>query len=421
MQTLRMLALTSVLGASLLPPHCAGQTRFKTIYQFGAYPDAQTPTGLVAGPQGVYYGASAAGGIYGYGTVFQLTPPSVPGGSWTETVLYSFAPQDGDGTVVGATPSVGANGTIYGTSMFPGYGTVWQLQPPGTEGGSWTDTVLLNTSHSGDIQYLSNAIAGPNGVVYALAETGTYFHGTVIQLTPPAIPGGEWAVAQIYAFTGGADGGGPFGLIVNSKGVLYGTTMSGGSGNFGTVFELTPPATAGAAWTENVIYNFGDDDNGCEPTASPVMDGDGNLYGTASRCGSAESGTVWELQRPATPDGAWTLTVLYTFQTVSNGLVSTSPLIVRGGTIYGALAGDVGTALRGGSIFELQKPATPGQPWTQTILHLFTSDAEPFGGLALDRGAVIGTTNHGDPIPGYPFPPTGIGTVFSVQGIEGGN
>ena len=40
------------------------------------------------------------------------------------------------------------------------------------------------------------------------------------------------------------------GLIADSKGNLFGTTYVGGASGVGTVFELSPPATAGGAWTE---------------------------------------------------------------------------------------------------------------------------------------------------------------------------
>jgi len=418
MKTLRLLSLGVALGASFLPLQCAGQARFRTIYRFGSYPDAQTPTGLANGPNGVLYGASATGGIYGYGAVFSLTPPAAPGESWTETVLYSFAPQNGGGAYPAASPVVGADGTIYGTTLSPGYGTVWMLQPPSSAGDSWTETVLYRATYGGGIQYLSGAIPGPNGAVYALAETGSYGRGAVFELTPPTVPGGEWGETVIYDFTGGADGSGPAGMIVDPKGVLYGTTTGGGSSGAGTVFELKPPATS---WTEEVIYNFTTGDDGCEPTEPPVMDADGNLYGTTGGCGSADLGTVWELQPPSAPGGIWTQTVLYAFQNSGDGKLPASPLIVRNGIIYGALATGVGTNGKGGSVFELQKPASPGQPWTETILYLFTSSDEPYGNLALDGiGKLVGATNQGDPLPGYPLPPYGIGRLYCITGMGGG-
>ena len=315
---------------------------------------------------------------------------------------------------------MGADGTIYGTTLSPGYGTVWMLQPPAAAGGAWTLTTLYRATYSGGIQYMSSAIPGPNGVVYALTQTGTYWHGAVVELTPPSLPGGDWGETIAYAFTGGTDGAAPAGIIADAKGGLYGTTTAGGSAYYGVVFELKPPATAGGAWTEKVLYNFVSGDDGCQPIQPPAMDASGNLYGTASMCGNGSAGTVWELARPGSPGGTWTQTVLYAFPDSSNGRLPASPLIVRGGTIYGSLEGGVGTAGTGGSIFELQKPSSPGQPWTETTLYLFTGKAMPYGNLALDgSGRLLGTTNQGDPLPGYPIPPTGVGTIFSITGIGG--
>src|ERR1700679_3691108 len=73
----------------------------------GAHPSAS----LVIGTNGVLYGTTQYGGsatagsrcsqygATGCGTVFQLTPPSASGGTWTETILHSFTGQNGDGSV----------------------------------------------------------------------------------------------------------------------------------------------------------------------------------------------------------------------------------------------------------------------------------------------------------------------------------
>ena len=71
---------------------------------------------------GNLYGTTSKGGRYGtssggYGTVFELTPPSTSGGNWTESVLWSF----GNGSD-GATPEAGLvvdnSGNLYGTTTW---------------------------------------------------------------------------------------------------------------------------------------------------------------------------------------------------------------------------------------------------------------------------------------------------------------
>lgn len=124
----------------------------------------------------------------------------------------------------------------------------------------------------------------------------------------------------IYSFQGGSDGQNPYtALIADRNGNLYGTTVSGGVSlgcaiGCGTVFELSPPATEGGAWSETQLYVFqGGDDDGANPF--------GGL----------------EPSPPATPGGQWTATVLHEFGgTPSDGFYPQSGLVFdRKGTLYG--------------------------------------------------------------------------------------
>jgi uncharacterized repeat protein (TIGR03803 family) len=80
-----------------------------------------------------------------------------------------------------------------------------------------------------------------NGVLVGTAYTGGLGWGTVFELSPPAQAGGAWSLHEIYAFTGGADGANPrAGVIFGAHGVIYGSTEQGGAAGYGTVFSLTP-------------------------------------------------------------------------------------------------------------------------------------------------------------------------------------
>jgi uncharacterized repeat protein (TIGR03803 family) len=100
----------------------------------------------------------------------------------------------------------------------------------------------------------------------------------------------------LYAFKGGADGGGPYaGVTFDGSGNIYGTTLAGAS-NSGTVFELTANTHS-----EKVLWTF-DGKDGSAPLAPVVLDGAGNLFGTTSsgggnkRCyAKAGCGNVFEL------------------------------------------------------------------------------------------------------------------------------
>jgi uncharacterized repeat protein (TIGR03803 family) len=85
---------------------------------------------------------------------------------------------------------------------------------------------------------------GAGGVLYGTTQRGgTANNGTVFSLTPPAVPGGIWAEAVLHSFIGGpSDGERPHArLVVDSTGLLYGTTYNGGADlQPGAVFSLTP-------------------------------------------------------------------------------------------------------------------------------------------------------------------------------------
>jgi uncharacterized repeat protein (TIGR03803 family) len=80
----------------------------------------------------------------------------------------------------------------------------------------------------------------------ATACPGSYFVfggcGIVFELTPPTTPGGAWTETILHSFSGqGGDGAIPLGaLALSSSGVLYGTTSAGGTAGRGTVFSIVP-------------------------------------------------------------------------------------------------------------------------------------------------------------------------------------
>ncbi len=170
------------------------------------------------------------------------------------------------------------------------------------------------------------------------------------------------------------------GLIADSVGNLYGTTRYGGYA-YGTVFEFSPPTTSGGAWTETVLYAFNPNViiDGAYPFSTLVFDKSGNLYGTTS-ISSHGYGTVFELSPPATAGGAWTRKLLMDVPVDgSKGTNLQGNLIFdAAGNLYGTtLCGGAGTlcgSRKGfgcGTVFELKPPVKAGAGWTETILHSF--------------------------------------------------
>ena len=174
-----------------------------------------------------------------------------------------------------------------------------------------------------------------------------------------------------------------------------GTAPYGGTapGQLGEVFQLTPPAAAGGAWTETVIHNFGYGGAYAGNPNSLTVASDGTIYGTTygyDLIGDRGMGSVFELTPPASPDGRWSYRVLQDF----GGYHPSPGLILRDGNLYGAVA----TALQAGNIFEMQPPSTPGDAWTTTYLHQFT-DLVPYVDLMDKNGALYGValTETGEP------------------------
>jgi hypothetical protein len=161
---------------------------------------------------------------------------------------------------------------------------------------------------------------------------------------------------------------------------------------------LEPPATPGGAWTEAVLHSFTGGVDGSYPAAPPVVTADGTLYGSTT--GTVDPGgypgvsglsEVFQLtplgSESAPPDGAWNKTLLAAFG-YGNLQGMAASLILRGGAIYGAAA-----TPSGGEVFELQKPAAAGGPWTKMVLHTFKDRGTPTGTLVMDKsGAIYGVT-----------------------------
>ena len=267
------------------------------LYKFTGALDGGEPYGAVTFDKaGNIYGTTAQGGpqsgncfLGSCGTVYKLTPAN---GSWTESVLYSFAGGndgqwpvgsvifDGAGNLYGSTNGGGPYGGSYG------YGTVFQLAPSGS---GWAENILYAFHGGSDGQApLDSPILDESGNLYGTnAGGGTGGGGTVYQLTPS---NGNWTLTTLYGFTGSA---GPYGgVIMDAAGNLYGTTQLDGAYGQGSAFKLTPSS---GSWTYTSLHDFTGGSDGGLPGCTLTFDASGNLYGTTTEGGANQYGVVFEI------------------------------------------------------------------------------------------------------------------------------
>lgn len=317
--------IVAAAAAAIAFPLAAHEQKFKILYAFHLPPDGNRPSGVMArDTAGNLYGTTMYGGgsgCYsptGCGVIFELDKAGV------ENVLHSFA-GDPDGEFPNAVIRDAA-GNLYGTTSAGGantWGTVFKLNTSGKE------TILYNfTPRDGGAVPLSGLIMDSAGNLYGTTLNGgtgpcSSFApgcGTVFKCDTS----GKETV--LYSFQGVPDAEFPYGdLIQDAEGNFYGTTGYGGTSNQGTVFKLD------VTGKETVLYSFTSVPDGANPHAGLIHDQAGNLYGTTLTGGTGQCdseplgtgcGTVFKL------DTTGHESVLYSFR---GGLDGTGPLPVWSG------------------------------------------------------------------------------------------
>jgi len=129
---------------------------------------------------------------------------------------------------------------VAGGGNISGGGIVFRLTA--ASGGRWKETVLHWFSNNGPGAFTAGLLFDSSGSLYGTTAEGAKSRGTVLRLNRPAKQGGKWVPTLLYTFQGSPDGAGPRArLISDGLGNLYSTTEGGGgSGGYGTVFEVKP-------------------------------------------------------------------------------------------------------------------------------------------------------------------------------------
>jgi hypothetical protein len=221
------------------------------------------------------------------------------GGAWKESVLFSF-----DNAVTGASP-VGSllfdtAGALYGAlSMGPGVGrgVVYKLIPPAAPRQPWSEAALHRFADGDGNGPLGGLFFDTNGGLYGVTKGGGRFGaGVAVRLAPPITAGNPWTETMLHSFSGGRDGGVPSAPpFQDTTGSIYGGAGSGGLSDKGGVYRITPPATAGRAWSQAVLYSFHGPD-GSRPNTVLSTDGSGEIYGATAAGGSRQAGSVFALR-----------------------------------------------------------------------------------------------------------------------------
>lgn len=303
-----------------------------TLHQFS--PGGLPESGVIAGPDGAFYGAAELGGSNGLGSIYRITAAG------DFSTLYSFT-GGGNGLRPKAALTLGSDGSFYGTTSEggngTGSGTIFRVTP----GGAYSQLHSFDLATTGN-QPLGKLLQASDGNFYGTTTSfGANNAGTLYRLTPTGV------ITVLHAFRGDtSEGGGPAaGVIQGADGALYGTTAGGGSTAGGTVYRVT---LDGAFST---LYTFRSGAPGENPRSPLLLGRDGNFYGTASNISFNDSrGVVYRL----TPQGQYA--VVYQSASLANedGLED-EPIQAADGDLYVPTRSD--GSFNFGSVIAISGPA----------------------------------------------------------------
>ena len=220
-------------------------------------------------------------------------------------------------------------------------------------------------------------------------------------------------LTTVHQFTGqDGEGNNPTpGVIQGRDGNFYGATVSGGTNNTGTVYQVTPEGIL------TILHTFGTvtsniNTDGANPQTvlveSPATTG--TFYGTTNIGGTYGYGTFFRVT------SAGVYTVLHSFRdTTTDGSGPTSLTLGHDGNLYGTTASGgtsgAGTIFRytGAGVFSTIFSAFPEQSYNTPAIVILGSD-----------GNLYGTTTHGNnDYNGSIFELTSGGVYSTLHGFSG--
>ena len=310
-------------------PGRASTISLTTLYSFIGGADGLQPHGaLIEGSDSNFYGTTYGGGLSGAGTVFAMNSVG------TLTTLYTFS-----GTADGAQPRgalvQGSDGNFYGTTfaggLLSGAGTVFSV----TSTGMLTTLYRFSGGSDGGQPY-GGLVEGSDSNFY-----GTTYGGGVNSAGTLYRVNSLGTLTTLYSFTGGSDGANPAaGLIMGPNGSFLGTTYAGGTSGSGTVFVINSLGTLTS------LYSFTGSTDGANPLAGLVEGPKSNFFGTTFGGGANGTGTVFRINL----QGGFAS--LYSFTGGADGAQPEAGLIFGSdGNLYGTTSGGGGSGL--GAVFKI--------------------------------------------------------------------
>jgi len=382
---LRVVAVAAALSAAVP----AGAASFSVLYDFNGVDAFQPQSPLLVDTDGALLGTSPFGGSASKGSVFRLPPGGLAG---SLQVLYAFT-GGSDGSQPFGSLAADSAGNFYGVATGggdSGDGTLFEIARNGTS-FDFERLYSFSGGADGGVPVGGLAIDDAGNLYGTTARGGAGGVGTVFEWKAA-----EAALTTLYAFSApssgfNADGALPEApLLRDASGDLFGTTAAGGPAGAGVVFSLVPE---GPGYVFSVLHAFSGGEDQTTPVAGLASDPSGNLFGTTSGdIGINLYGTVFELQRNGR---SYVYRTIHTFEDVDDGATPYSTLVVDGaGNLFGTAAG--GGPGNSGTLFEL---VPSGSGYALRVLHAFLGALDgsiPAGGVVADRGGKLyGTTLSG--------------------------
>jgi uncharacterized repeat protein (TIGR03803 family) len=267
-----------------------------------------------------------AGGDFGSGTIFQLSP----GGAMSN--LFAFDASNGMAPSSGI--AMDSLGNRYGTTSAGGAysnGTLYELSPSGVL------TTLVNFNDTIGTSPVGEIIMDSQGNLYGTTFTGGVTtinnafngYGTIWKYSPTS------GLTTLASFNG-TNGMFPRGaLVMDPQGNLFGSTSEGGPNGLGVIFEYS---TTGVLST---LVNFDGINNGSSPTSPLCLDSQGNVYGVANMGGPVGFGTIFVVQPVSTTLGVSSITMNPT--TVPGGATTQGTVTISGPAPAGGMVVTLGS------------------------------------------------------------------------------